>query len=201
MRAEEIVLVTGARAIAVHTALSALLREHPGLPRLRRGGHLVVRGARQRRSVRMGALDSSGPTALGWGQACGRVEAVVADPILDRLTFVAARLVPESDPHHQLPHDLVARADRVLLVWDGRRPYEECELQLLRAASDRGLPVLLAVTHGDESAQWPEVVLANQLSLARSVPSLAFHSWHPISECRTELRNSLYASCGGVRRA
>lgn len=201
MRAEEIVLVTGARAIAVHTALSALLREHPGLPRLRRGGHLVVRGARQRRSVRMGALDSSGPTALGWGHIRGRVEAVVADQILDRLTILAARLVPEGDPHHQLPYDLVARADRVVLVSDGRRPYEECELQLLRAANDRGLPVLLAATHCDESALWPDVVLANQVRLARSVPDLAFHPWYPIDECRSDLRDGLHAACGGVRRA
>ena len=200
MRAEEIVLVAGARAIAVHAALGALLREHPGLPRLRRGGHLVVRGARQHRSVRMGVLNSSGPTAR-WPQVRGRVEAVVNDPILDRITIVAARLVPDGDPHHQLPYDLAARVSRLVLVSDGRRPYEDCELQLLRAANERGLPVLLAVTHCDESALWPEVVLANQAHLARSVPDLAFHPWHPIGACRSELRDGLYAACGGVRQA
>jgi hypothetical protein len=187
--ASTVVLVAGARAIAVQTAMSSLLRDHPGLPRLRRGSHLIVRGARHRRPVL-----SSSPTGPGWARVRGRMEAVIADPLLDRLTLVAARVVTSDDVYYSLPFELIGGCDRLVLVSDGRSPYEEAELELLRAASGRGLPVVLAVTHTDESALWPEVVLANQARLARSVPDLAFHPWHPVGAARSDLREGLAAA-------
>jgi hypothetical protein len=192
--ASAIVLVAGARAISVQTAMSSLLRDHPGLPRLRRGSHLVVRGVRHRRSVISSGPANSHPTGLGWARVRGRMEAVIADPLLDRLTLVAARVVPADDVYYSLPFQLIGGCDRLVLVSDGRRPYEEAELELLRAASNRCLPVVLAVTHTDESALWPEVVLANQARLARSVPDLAFHPWHPVGAARSDLRDGLDAA-------
>ena len=122
------------------------------------------------------------------------MDAVIADPLLDRLTLVAARVVPADDVYYRLPFELIGGCDRLVLVSDGRSPYEEAELELLRAASGRSLPVVLAVTHTDESALWPEVVLANQARLARSVPDLAFHPWHPVGAARSDLRDGLYAA-------
>lgn len=189
-----VVLVAGARAISVQTAMSSLLRDHPGLPRLRRGSHLVVRGVRHCRPLLSSGPGTTHATGPGWTRVRGRMEAVIADPLLDRLTLVAARVVPADDVYHSLPFDLIRSCDRLVLVSDGRRPYEEAELELLQAASNRSLPVVLAVTHTDESALWPEVVLANQARLARCVPDLAFHPWHPVGAARSDLRDGLDAA-------
>lgn len=110
-----------------------------------------------------------------------RVDVVVADPFLDRVTVVAVRAVTaDDDEHRRLVSDLVEQCESLVLVTDGRCPYQPAELDLLRAACDQGKGVFLAVTHADENAAWPAVVRANQHTLARGFPDLVLRPWHPV---------------------
>jgi hypothetical protein len=133
-----------------------------------------------------------------------RVELALADPLLERVTLVGVRAATADQGHHaRLVGDLVRKCESVILVTDGRGPYQPAEIDLLRCASRLGKGVFFAVTHADENAGWPEVVQANQATLAQQMPELALRPWHTLSRSGSsvlELRDSVLAWSRDQRR-
>ena len=198
---EAVVLVAGARAAAVHDVLTALLPGRSPLPYTPRSTYVVLRGASQSANASFSCLAAS---VTGPARPLRRVELALPDPLLERVTLVGVRTVPLDRGHHAgLVADLVRQCESVILVTDGRAPYQESEIDLLRRASDLDKRVFFAVTHVDEDSSWPEIVLANQSTLARQLPELTLLPWHPVSRCSTsvlELRDGVLAWSRDRRR-
>jgi hypothetical protein len=106
-------------------------------------------------------------------------------------------------PHAHLVAELVRHCESVILVSDGRGPFQSAEIELLRQASELGRGVFFAVTPANEHGTWAEVVRRNQTTLARQLPELALRPWHPVSRSGTsvlELRDSVLAWSRDRRR-
>ncbi len=194
------VLVAGARAGAVHDVLSALLPGRRRLPYPPRSTYVVLRGSAPT-SASFHCLTDAG---TGPPRPLRRVELSLPDSLLDRVTLVGVRAVPaDRGPHAHLVADLVRQCESVILVSDGRGPFQPAEIDLLRQASELGKGVFLAVTHANEHGTWADVVLRNQNTLARQLPELALRAWHPVTRSGTsmlELRDSVLAWSRDRRR-
>ncbi len=133
-----------------------------------------------------------------------RIELSLPDPLLERVTLVGVRAVPaERGPHAHLLADLVERCESVILVTDGRGPFQPAEIELLRRATELGKGVFFAVTTltgmspGRRSCsatkpRWPA-------EHCRPSPS----PWHPVTRSRAgvlELRDSVLAWSRDRRR-
>jgi hypothetical protein len=161
----------------------------------------VLRGASQTATASFACPASSGS---GVSRTLRRVELALADPLLDRVTLVGVRAVTADQGHHaRLVGELVRKCESVILVTDGRCPYQPAEIDLLRCASRLGKGVFFAVTHADENAAWPEVVQANQAMLAQQMPELALRPWYTLSRSGSsvlELRDGVLAWSRDQRR-
>ena len=210
MAEEAIVLVAGARAAAVHDVLTALLPGRRPLPYTPRSTYVVLRGASRTATASFSCLTASG---TGPPRPLRRVELALSDALLERVTLVGVRAVPAGSGHRaRLVADLVRQCESVILVTDGRGPYQPAEVDLLRCATELGKGVFFAVTHADEEESWPEVVRCNQKTLARGQSessavagrgNLAFLPWHTVSRSGAsvlELRDSVLAWSRDQRR-
>lgn len=198
---EVVVLVAGARAAAVHDVLTALLPGRRRLPYTPRSTYVVLHGASRSGNASFACLSTTG---TGVARPLRRVELALTDPLLDRLTLVGVRAVPATRGHHaQLVTELVSQSESVIMVTDGRNPYQPAEIDLLRSAEELGKGIFFAVTHADENSAWADVVLTNQATLARELPALALRPWHPVSRSGSsvlELRDSVLAWSRARRR-
>jgi len=180
------VVVAGSRASAVHELLTALLFGRYRLPHTPRHTYLALERGEERREP---------PRRLTESHAPRRLELTLPDALLDHVRILAARTVTADDEsHHTMVLELLEQSAALILVTDGRTAYQPAELELLRSAAARNRAVFLVVTHADETGAWPEVVLANQESLARHLPRLAFEPWYPLGPRRSgvaELRRAL----------
>lgn len=172
---EPFVLVAGARGVAVHELLAGLLRRSGPLPYSPRGTYLVVHGP-------------SRPAVFADLGTARRRSLELADPLLGRMTLVATRAVTANDgTRHRLVDALVRCCPALILVTDGRQPYQPAELDLLEAAVELGRCVFLAVSRAYDASSWPDVVWANQTTLARRFPQLALRSWHLVGRPEPDL--------------
>ncbi len=213
---DPVVLVCGARAASVHRLLYALFGAQQRLLHAPWDTYVVLRGSAADGAGPTGASGSppaghrAPPVALGCLGGSGgadrppqRVDAVLADPLLDGLVVLATRAHFRRDPsQRRLSHELLERSGCLVLVSDGRYPFEPAEVDLVQAAHARGLAVFVALTHVDEHATWPQVVCANQAKLVRRAPDLALHSWYPLTRTGAgvaDLRRAIAAWAGEHR--
>jgi hypothetical protein len=168
------------------------------LPYTPRSTYVVLRGASQTANASFSCLAATG---TGPPRPLRRVELALSDPLLERVTLVGVRATPAHQS--RLVADLVRQCESIILVTDGRGPYQPAEIDLLRCASELGRGVFFAVTHADEDDSWPRVVRDNQMTLARSLPELALLPWHTVSRSGAsvlELRDSVLAWSRDRRR-
>jgi hypothetical protein len=159
----------------VHELLAGLLRRSGPLPYSPRGTYLVVHGP-------------SRPAAFPEVATARRRTLELGDPLLGRMTLVATRATTANDgTRHRLVDELVRRCPALILVTDGRQPYQPAELDLVDLATELGRCVFLAVSRAYDANNWPDVVWANQTTLARRFPQLALRSWHLVGRPEPDL--------------
>jgi len=193
-----VVLVAGARSAAVHALLNAMLAPHR-LPHTPRDRYLVISGSAPDQE-HSSAAEAMLPVLPARAR---RIDATVPDPMLDVFTAIGVRAVTPAQGEDSLAVALLARCDALVLVTDGRLPFQPAELDLLRAARQRRQAVFVAMTHVDERAGWPEVVEVNQALLAREARDLALRPWYAVGRAGSdapELRRALFGWATSVPR-
>jgi hypothetical protein len=167
----------------VHHLLTSLLYGRHRLPHTPRRTYLVLQ--RPAETGRTRELSRQ-----GWR----RTELPIDDALLGQVGIVAARVLTADDTaHHAMVHGLLADCGGLVLVTDGRSAFRSPEIDLLRAAVAWDRAIFLVVAHCDESEEWPDVVLANQASLANELPRLAFEPWYPLGSRRSGVADLRWA--------